>query len=304
MKINNINSNSSVTISGATGWLGIELIKILKALDLSNLKLDLISSKEQEIKIDNDIFTTSVFRNSRLNTPDIYFDFAFLTREKINTFGPEKFKMINMDIINNSVKLIKLQQPKTVILASSGAIYGEGRRNHEGDNYLYSMLKQIQEDKITEVCSKIGAKLIVARIFNLSGSGISKINTFAISEMIVNATKGHKLYINSNFLVFRRYCDISQLLRLLIAANNNNFIGVIDSGGIKIELHHLAQTIINEIGSKSELVFPDIGKNAISDEYFSKSQLYEDLILKYSDETPFSITEQINITKNFLFPVS
>lgn len=280
------------------------MIKIFKALDLSNLNLDLISSKEQEIKIDNNIFKTNVFRNAKLNFPDMYFDFAFLTREKINTFGLEKFNMANMDIINNSVRLIKLQQPKTVILASSGAIYGEGRRNHEGNNYLYSMLKRIQEEKITEVCSKIGANLIIARIFNLSGSGISKINTFAISEMIVNAVRGRKLQINSDYLVFRRYCDISQLLRLLIAANKNNFTGVIDSGGIKIELHQLAQTIINELGSQSELVFPDIDKDAISDEYFSKSQLYEDLLLEYSNEAPFSIKEQIFTTKNFLFPVS
>ncbi len=280
------------------------MIKIFKALNLSNSNLDLISSKEQEIKIGNNIFKTNFFRNTKLNFPDIYFDFAFLTREKINTFGLEKFNMINMDIINNSVRLIKLQQPKTVILASSGAIYGEGRRNHEGNNYLYSMLKRIQEEKITEVCSKIGANLIIARIFNLSGSGISKINTFAISEMIDNAVRGRKLYVNSDYLVFRRYCDISQLLRLLIAANKNNFTGVIDSGGIKIELHQLAQTIINELGSQSELVFPDIDKDAISDEYFSKSQLYEELLLKYSNEAPFSIKEQIFATKNFLFPGS
>ncbi len=292
-----------MTISGATGWLGLELLKIFKASGLSNFKIDLISSKEREIKIDNDIFTTNVFRNTKLKSPDIYFDFAFLTREKVDTLGIEKFNVINMDIINNSVKLIKLQQPKTVILASSGAIYGEGRRNHEGNNYLYSMLKQIQEEKITEVCAKVGANLIIARIFNLSGRGISKINTFAISEMIVKAAKGHTLYINSNYLVFRRYCDVSQLLRLLIAANKNNFTGVIDSGGIKIELHQLAQTIINELGSQSELVFPDIDNNAIPDEYFSKSQLYEDLILKYSNEPLLSIKEQIQITKNFLLPV-
>ena len=279
------------------------MIKFFKTLGLSNLKIDLISSKEQEIKIGNDIFATNVFRNTKLKSPDIYFDFAFLTREKVETLGIEKFNMLNMDIINNSVRLIKLQQPKTVILASSGAVYGKGRRNHEGNNYLYSKLKQIQEEKITEVCSKIGAKLIIARIFNLSGSGISKINTFAISEMIVNAVKGRTLYINSDYLVFRRYCDVSQLLRLLIAANKNNFTGVIDSGGIKIELHQLAQTLINELGSHSQLVFPDIDNNAISDEYFSKSQLYEDLILKYSNETPFSIKEQIQTTKNFLFPV-
>jgi hypothetical protein len=104
-------------------------------------------------------------------------------------------------------------------------------------------------------------------------------------------------------LVFRRYCDISQLLKLLIAANKNNFTGIIDSGGIKVELHGLAQTIINELGSQSELAFPNIDKNAISDEYFSNSQLYEDLILKYLDEPPFSIKEQINMSKNFLFPI-
>ena len=83
----------------------------------------------------------------------------------------------------------------------------------------------------------------------------------------------------------------------------SNFTGIIDSGGIKVELHRLAQTIIYELGSQSELAFPNIDKNAISDEYFSNSQLYEDLILKYLDEPPFSIKEQINITKNFLFPI-
>jgi len=303
VKINDITSNLSVTISGATGWLGRELIKILKASDLSDLKLELISSKEHEIKIDNDIFKTNVFINSKLNTPDIYFDFAFLTREKINAFGVEKFNMLNMNIINNSVNLIKLKQPKTVILASSGAVYGEGRRNHEGNNYLYSMLKQIQEEKIAEACAKIGAKLIVARIFNLSGSGISKLNTFVIAEMIVNAVKNHKLYINSDFLVFRRYCDISQLLKLLIAANKNNFTGIIDSGGIKIELRDLARTIVKQLGSNSELDFSDIGKDSSPDEYFSKSNLYDDLLVKYLSEKPMPISEQITNTKNSLFPL-
>jgi nucleoside-diphosphate-sugar epimerase len=295
-------SRSLITITGATGWLGLELINLLTSLDTANLNLELISSREQEIKVNEKKLKTKIFANGNQIASEIYFDFAFLTREKINTLGPEKYIAINKNIISNSVNLIKLKPPKTVILASSGAVYGMGINDLKGNNYIYSDLKLMQEEKIGEVCSVTGTNLIITRIFSLSGNGISKINTFAIAEMVSRAFKNQKLQIKSKYLVHRRYCDISQLLNLLLDLSRNRFTGVIDSGGIKIELRQLVQTIIEELGSNSEVDFPIIELNSTPDNYYSESNLFEDLLLKYSNKKPLSINEQINITKNSLFP--
>jgi nucleoside-diphosphate-sugar epimerase len=295
--------SSSITVTGATGWLGKELINILTSLNLENLELDLISSSEQEIEVNKKKFKTNIFTKNRSIETDIYFDFAFLTREKILTLGKDRYIEMNKSIIDNSIDLIQLKHPKTVILASSGAVYSQGCNNFKEDNNLYSELKLMQEEKIRATCDDIGINLIVTRIFNLSGNGINKINTFAIAELISRAFQNQKLHIRSNYLVYRRYCDISQLLNLLLKLHEINFSGIIDSGGIKIELRDLARTIVKQLGSNSELDFSDVGKDSSPDEYFSKSNLYDELIVKYLSEKPMPISKQITNTKNSLFPL-
>ena len=297
-----MNPVSSITVTGATGWLGKELINALTNLDTQNLELDLISSSEREIEINKRKFNTNIFTKNRLIETDIYFDFAFLTREKIYTLGKERYIEINNSIINNSIDLIKRKHPKTVILASSGAVYGQGVNHFQKDNNLYSELKLMQEEKIGAVCADIGINLIVTRIFNLSGNGMNKVSTFAISELISRAFQNQTLQIRSNYLVYRRFCDISQLLNLLLKLHEINFTGTFDSGGVKIELRDLARTIVKQLRSNSELDFANINKDSPPDEYFSKSNLYEELLVKCLNEKPLLISKQITNTKNSLFP--
>lgn len=297
-----MNPSSSITITGATGWLGKELIYLLTNLDIQNLELDLISSSEQEIEVNYRKFRTNIFTKNRSIKTDIYFDFAFLTREKINLLGKERYLEINNRIINNSIDLIKRKHPKTVILASSGAVYRQGFKHFQEDYNLYSSLKSMQEEKIGAACFDIGVDLIVTRIFNLSGNGINKINTFAIAELISRAFQNQTLQIRSNYLVYRRYSDISQLLKLLLKLHELNYTGTFDSGGVKIELRDLARTIVKQLKSKCELDFADIGKDSSPDEYFSKSNLYEELLVKCLNERPLLMSQQIANTKNSLFP--
>lgn len=293
----------SVTVTGATGWLGKELINILTNLDIQNLNLDLISSSEREIEVNNRKFKSNIFTNSRLIDTDIYFDFAFLTREKIRTLGKERYIEINNSIIQNSIDLIKRKHPKTVILASSGAVYRQAFNHFQQNNNVYSDLKLMQEEKISAVCVDIGVNLIVTRIFNLSGNGINKVNTFAIAELISRALQNQTLQIRSTYLVYRRYCDISQLLNLLLKLHEINFTGTFDSGGVKIELRDLARTIVKQLKSKCELDFAEISKGSLPDKYFSKSNFYEDLLVKCLNERALPISEQIVNTRNSLFPL-
>jgi nucleoside-diphosphate-sugar epimerase len=167
-------------------------------------------------------------------------------------------------------------------------------------NFLYSYLKILQEEKVKEVCNKINSNLIIVRIFNLSGSGITKVNEFAISQFINNALNNKEISINSSYLVNRSYCDISQLLNTLVTAAKNGYIGTLDSTGIKIELRDLAKQVIKELKSKSKFNAPEVIDGSLSDDYFSESKEYSHLLNKFSGGKMFSIEQQIHKTRDGL----
>ena len=289
-------------ITGSTGWLGNELTRILiQERNISTSDLNLIASAEKKIQLNEKMILTKTFKNFA-KTPNVenYFDFAFLTRDKINLIGPEKYKEANINIINDSVNLIYHLRPKNVVLASSGAVYKIGKNWKESSNFLYSDLKILQEEKIKEVCNKTNSNLIIVRIFNLSGSGITKVNEFAISQFINDALNNKEISINSNYLVNRSYCDISQLLNTLVTAAKNGYTGTLDSTGIKIELRDLAKQVIKELESKSIFNAPEVIDGSLSDDYFSESKEYSYFLNKFSGGKMFSIEQQIHKTRNGL----
>ena len=213
--------------------------------------------------------------------------------------GPEKFKEINMEIISNSTNLIKRICPKTVVLSSSGAIYNIKKSTEAG--VLYSDLKKIQEDLIVEACDASGSNLIISRIFNLSGRGIPRENNFALVDFMIKSMENLDLIINSNYSVIRRYSDITQLLKLLVAMADSGQNCVFDSGGAKIELRALADKIIKVVKSKSKVVASEINPDIKQDYYFSDSNSYDKLLIKILGEESLTIENQILNTRNSLF---
>jgi nucleoside-diphosphate-sugar epimerase len=125
-------------------------------------------------------------------------------------------------------------------------------------------------------------------------------NTFALSQIIREALNNQKIFIKSNFRVNRSYCDVTQLLRMLVSASNSGYIGTLDSSGIKIEIRDLAEKVVNELKSLSKIHAPDLVSGALPDNYFSESKKYDDLLREYLGEKTLSIKEQIHKTKNAL----
>ena len=294
--------NSKIVITGATGWLGSELSRILvEEHNLSTRELHCISSTNRKMKIGRNNFTTITFRDLDKNE-DInnYYDFAFLPRHNIDLIGPKKYREVNEKIVMDSVNSINVLRPKNVVLASSGAVYKTGKIFENSGNSLYSELKIFQEEKIQEACNKVNSNLITIRIFNLSGNGMPRDNTFAFSQIISEALNNQKIYIKSNFRVNRSYCDVTQLLRMLILASNSGYIGNLDSSGIKIEIRALAEKVVNELKSLSEIHAPDVISGELPDNYFSESKEYDNLLKEYLAEKTLSIEEQIHKTKNGL----
>ena len=294
---------SNVLISGATGWLGREILNIFSKNNFEKVQINLVSSKNSEVFVTGSKFEVESFENYRsIDSINSYFDFAFLTKNKLMKIGPEKYKEINLEIISNSINLIKRIRPKTVVLSSSGAIYNI--KKTKKDEILYSDLKKIQEELIVKACNESGSNLIISRIFNLSGRGIPSESNFALADLMINGIRDMDLVIDSNYLVTRRYSDITQLLKLLVKMANRGQNCVFDSGGIKIELRALAKVIIKEIKSKSKVVASEVNLDVEQDDYFSDSYLYERLLIEILGEESLTIGEQIQNTKNSLLNIS
>lgn len=294
---------SKVLISGATGWLGREILNIFSEANFEKVQISLISSKDGDVVVKGNKFEVKSFKNYE-NTKSInsYFDFAFMGRNKLEKIGSDKFKEINLEIISNSTNLIKRIGPKTVVLSSSGAIYNT-KKNTKG-GILYSDLKKIQEEQIVKACEVSGSNLIISRIFNLSGRGISREGDFALTDLMIKSIRNIDLIINSDYSVVRRYGDITQLLKLLVEMANRGHSCVFDSGGVKIELRALAHEIIKVTKSKSKVVASEISADAEQDNYFSDSYLYERLMIEILGKNSLTIENQILNTRNSLLDIN
>jgi len=292
----------NIAISGATGWLGVELIsKLSNDSSFLNSNIFPTASKNGSLEINGNKFAIKKLENLKnIISFDYFFDFAFVTREKLKILSHKEYSEINKYIMNQSVDFIKTNKPRLVVLASSGAVYKSNYYQRNRENYLYGELKQQQESAISKACELAGSKLIIARIFNLSGSGIKKLNTFAIAEFIYKSVKNQDIFIKSNYSVVRQYCDIGQLLDLItkLALENKDY--TFDSGGVKIEIRELAREIVGQLNSKSKISALEIDSSLPQDVYLSNSNDYEKLLSKYLKQEPVSIKEQIALTKKGL----
>ena len=117
---------------------------------------------------------------------------------------------------------------------------------------------------------------------------------------VFKSLKNQNIFIKSNYLVTRRYCDISQLLKLVLCLVLDNKDLTFDTGGIKLEIRELAKITIEKLSSLSTVKSLEVSKNLPPDDYFSKSDEYEKLVKRYLKESPISIDNQIDFTKRSL----
>lgn len=287
-------NSPSVIIKGATGWIGQQTAKKLVNKFRENLNLTLINSNPAYICIHDKHYQTISPSSLNLDKQiDYFFDYAFQTREKIESLGEKQYVDVNLNLINHSVEIVKKLRPKTVVLTSSGAVYNSSRYAQTKKHRLYSELKAMQERKIIDACKESGSSLIIVRVFNLSGEGINKSKVYVFQEIIEKALKNEEIIVKSSYQVFRRYCDIGQLLDLLLQLSFNEENICFDSGGQLIEIHRLVEVVKTSLNSNSPILFEPIDYLSIPDKYYSSSDKYELLIRKYLNQDSLPIESQV-----------
>jgi nucleoside-diphosphate-sugar epimerase len=288
-----------LVISGATGWLGREALERLEAENVNGPALHVIpiSSKVQTLDLESGKkLTTQTFDNLILpEKVEGFIHLAFLTREKVAQLGQEEFILRNLQLISHACQVIERSKPKWIILVSSGAIFKSKSNELENDILVnpYGFLKRIEELLIEDAATRVGANVVIGRLWGATGRHMPLNRAYAVSDLMAQAQAGGPIQIHSRHQVFRRYCDAGEFMDLLIRLAKNGESLTLDSGGPLIEVGELA----SQIASRFPHVIVQRGDvtNDPADEYYPRSQDYEKAAEKVGVDLS-SVAEQIDRT--------
>ena len=269
----------NILIYGSTGWLGRMTISYLRKHE--DCKLTLIASRKKEFEVDGSIFETispSEFLQIKEESFDHYFNFAFLTQEKIKILGREAYEKITNSIIDREKTFFKNNTINNAFLSSSGAVYWKDTPK----NNLYTSQKLEQEKRFIENSLFSSTNYLVGRIFGIIGNNYDFSKSYAFTDFIHSGVNSQPIIINSSKRVVRSYLYFENLLKFIIYSGKKNM--TFDAWDRNYDLIELAE-IIGNIFNVEVIVKPEYLKSTVWDEYTSKRGSFD-------DHASFSISQE------------
>ena len=296
--------SSEIFISGASGWLGKELVALIsqkRLNDFSTNDLRLFSSNGRTIKLINSKeYLTSPFEVDQFEIKsknlEGFIHLAFLTRDKLKSLNFNDFIRINLELISKACQLIERNKPKWVVVVSSGAILDRKSGEIESDieKNPYGFCKRIEELLLADAAKRVGANIVIGRLWGASGEQMPPNPEYALSDFIESARLKNEIQIKSGGKVFRRYLDAGEFMEVLAKLAISGESRVLDSGGEVIEIGELSQLVVGHFPGTSvsrSKSLTDI------DDYYPKEQDFNDLAKELGVELS-SIKEQVSRTVN------
>ena len=292
-------------VTGASGWVGQAFLHELQnhisrqnfndQVKCFGSSHKLITSSNYKNNLDIPIYPLEKMPEIVENYDNIkFFHSAFITREKLDLYGLEKYISKNREIILLLGKSIKKVKNAEAIIISSGAASKYDKKSPCKDDYKndpYGSLKYFEEKSLSILCNSL-----VLRIYALSGRFLRDPDVFALGDFIRSAIKKEVITFNSEREVIRGYGfdgDISALAFKWLISDNPKTNKVIATVSDTVNLSELAETItkmykLNDVKMK-------INKELESNIYTNNSNLFLETMSKYKLK-PTSIENQIRET--------
>lgn len=242
-----LTSEDRVLVLGASGWFGSTAVEI--AQEKGATIMVRTSRGSRTLGSDTELEAVKEFQACITFEPSVVIDCAFETRHKISSYGSREYLRINSELMNQAFKLQRLSSVRRFIGISSGAALPY--LNNPGLNPsidLYGFQKAHYEKMLNSKRSGNRRNTVLLRPWSMSGKHCKNPGIYALFDFI-SQSRGESISIKSDTLVYRRYTDVDDFLRVGLMAP----IGeeVIESGGELVELAELASTVIETLGSKA-----------------------------------------------------
>ena len=271
----------NLIISGATGWLGQEVLALLETekSQASAFEVIAISSKKRilEHPTGHNMVTHTYDEIDSIGQVDGFVNLAFLTREKVLEVGYQQFVLRNLDLISQASQVIERSKPQWVVLVSSGAIFKKSTDQLETSisENPYGFLKWIEELLLTDAAARVGAKIVIGRLWGATGRYMPINRAYALSDFVCQADVGGPIKVRSGHQVFRRYCDAGDFMNVLIRLAESGRSSTLNSGGPLIEIGDLAHEVARHF---KDVVIDRAPVDSTSiDDYYPRSNDFEDM---------------------------
>mgnify|MGYP003840892553 FL=1 len=277
-------NTSKVLVTGATGWLGRETVaRVLegKFEGITQSDLLLASSNGRDLELDSlGVYPTVALENlshrESTNSIEGLVHLAFITKDKTTQYSFSEYVAKNIELISAACEIIERDKPKWVVVVSSGAIIDRATLEIENNvvRNPYGFCKRIEEALIAESARKVGANIVIGRLWGGTGLYMPVKRAYAISDFIESAKESGAIRINSGGDVIRRYCDAGDFMEVLVRSAIQGDTTTLDSGGSIIEVGELAKLISARLG---EISISRSQTPTAVDDYYPRGSEFEEL---------------------------
>lgn len=237
-----IGADDRVLVLGAGGWFGRTALDLLSG---QGAAVHAVASAAREIRIRDETVPVATWDDGEIRdfSPTVVVDCAFLTRDRVDDLGMERYVAINRSLTERLLAAARLPEVALVLTVSSGAavsptdaLAGPVEANP------YGYLKREAELALTALGDD-ERRVGIARAWSVSGAYNRRPRDYALGDMVLQAREG-EIGIRAGHEVWRRYVLAEELLAVTLAlARRTPGASLVDSGGPLVEMAELAEAV-------------------------------------------------------------
>ena len=275
-------------ITGAAGFLGSHLANQLAREGHMVRGLDDLSTGDPQV-LDPDVHFTRGDVNDRpklwtlLQDIDCVYHLAARISVPESILYPREYNLANVGGTVSLMEALRDVGIRRVVLASSGAVYGEQdlQPMPEGQTPRplspYAVSKLAAEYYVSTIGKLWGIETVSLRIFNAYGPGqhIPASHPPVVSYFLRQATRGGTLVVHGDGSQTRDYVYVDDVVSAMVAAAtapNVNGLVINVGSGVETSLRGLTKLMLEVTGSTANVVFNSQTSAGVS-------RLYADLSL-------------------------
>jgi nucleoside-diphosphate-sugar epimerase len=295
-----------VVITGAGGWIGRATLALLADALGSDVHRRVVcfGSAARQLKLGIGL-TFDQRPLTELPSLDwhetVLLHLAFLTKDKVAGMPAGEYRRANLALSATVMSALEGIGANRVFLASSGAAGFADDENAASDLRFYGQLKRDDEDRFATWANESSdRRLVIGRIFNISGPHINKHQHYALASLILDALAGRELTIKAPHAVVRGHVAIRELMSLVFALllhKTSDAVTRFESGGEPMELGEVATVVAEELGTSVAARGPLLREGA--NVYVGDHEAYSDLLARHGVE-PVSFRTQVVETASYL----
>ena len=295
-----------VVVVGAGGWLGLATLEMLHGLFGEHFPKRVVcfGSDHRTLNLRGGV-TVSQQPLTGIGdlpaVPSLVLHLAFLTQEKAKAMAPADYDAANRAISGDVLAALDKIGAEGVFVPSSGAVYMVPDQDTEASKRQYGALKLEDEASFAAWGEAGGARVALARVFNLSGPYINKQSSYALACFIADALAGRPILIRAARPVYRSFTAISELMSVVFGVLTDPVPAreLFDTAGDQdLEMAEIARVVAEVVGHGAGVQRPAFVDGS-ADRYLGDIAHYARL-RAYYDVAPVGFPEQIRATAEFM----